>query len=174
MTFIFNSDTIANDTLTFSIPNGPEFAYLQLWSGAANQQLKGDVVNKVNAWANESYEGLVLQRVTSTSRYTEYRFLYSQPGGLDDFDIVFTKDVAGIYNWKLISFVDDFLWNLNSTEWQLETKVWNFSSVLNATVLDTGLISITNVIPYTPPARVTYTSPNENASGYVYLTNNSI
>lgn len=173
MTFTFNSDTIANDTLTFSVPNGPEFAYLQLWSSAANQQLKGDVPNKVNAWT-DVYAGLVLERVQSTSRYTEYRFLYSSPGGLDDFDIVFTKDVAGVYNWRLITFEDDFLWNLNSTEWHLETKEWNFNAVLTAEILSTGLISIRNVIPYAPPARVTYVSPNENASGYVYMTNNSI
>ena len=173
MTFTFNSNTIANEELTFSIANGPEFAYLQLWSQMANQQLKGDVVNKVNAWTND-YIGLVLVRQFTNERYTSYKFLDSQPGGIDDIDILFTKDIAGVYNYKLATFVNDFMWNLNSNEWHLETRVFNFSSVLNAIILDRGMISIRNTIPYAPPARVTYVSTDEKREGYVYLTNNSI
>lgn len=174
MTFTFNSDTIANEELVFSIGGGPEFAYLQLWSQAANQQLKGDVVNKVNAWTND-YIGLVLVRQVTNSRYTSYKFLYAAGGNsIDDIDILFTKDIAGVYNYRLMNFVDDFKWNLNSKEWHLETREWNFDSVLDAQVLNTGMISIRNVIPYRAPARVTYVSPNEKSEGYVYLTNNSI
>jgi hypothetical protein len=173
MTFTFNSDTIANEELVFSIPGGPEFAYLQLWSQLANQQLKGDVVAKTNAWTAD-YIGLVLTRLVTNSRYTSYKFLYAQPGGLDDIDILFTKDIAGVYNYRLVDFVDDFKWNLNSKEWHLETRVWNFNSVLDATILDSGMLAIKNTIPYTAPARITYVSPNEKREGYVYLTNNSI
>lgn len=173
MTFTFDSNTIANEELVFSVAGGPEFAYLQLHSQLANQQLKGDVVNKVNAWTTD-YIGLVLVRQFTNSRYTSYKFLYAQPGGLDDIDILFTKDIAGVYNYRLMDFVDDFKWNLNDNQWNLETRVFNFSSVLNGAVLDTGMISIRNVIPYRAPARVTYVSPNENSESYVYLTNNSI
>lgn len=173
MTFTFDSDTIGQEELTFSIANGPEFAFLQLHSQLANQQLKGDVVNKVNAWTN-NYIGLVLQRQVTNDRFTSYKFLFAQPGGLDDIDIMFTKDVSGVYNYKLVDFVDDFKWNLNSNEWHLETRVFNFSSVINADVLTTGMIQVFNTIPHTAPARVTYASTNEKRESYVYLTNNSI
>ncbi len=173
MTFTFNSDTIVNDTLTFSIPNGPEFAFLQLWSQMANQQLKGDVVNKLDAWTS-SFLGLVLEKVEGTARSTTYKFLYAQGNGLDDFDVVFTKDVAAVYNYRIMQFNDDFIWNLNQEEWHEETRVWNFDNETTAVQLDTGMIQVRNVIPYRAPAKVTYQSSNETRAGYVYMTNNSI
>ena len=172
MTFTFNSDTITQDTLTFSIPDGPQFAYLQLWSQLANQQLQGDIVNKTQAWVT-NYAGLLLEKVEGNARYTTYKFFYNQPGGLDDFDIVFTKDVAGVYNYKLFSFLGPFIWNLNNKEWHLETREWNFNDSTDG-VLDHGLITIKNVIPYRAPQKVTYASSNETRTGYVYMTNNSI
>jgi hypothetical protein len=173
MTFTFNADTIVNDTLTFSLPNGPEYAYLQLWSQTANQILRGDVVNKTDAWS-KTYLGLVLIRTEANSRYTSYKFLYSEPGGLDDFDVVFTKDVQGIYNYKLFQFDDAFIWNLNREEWQLEPREWNFQSMAIPVVIDYGLLKIKNSLTISSPQKVTYQSPNETRSGYVYMTNNSI
>ncbi len=173
MTFTFNSDTIVNDTLTFSIPNGPEFLYLQLWSQMANQQLKGNVVDKTDAWA-PVFLGLLIEKVEGTARSTTYKFTYAQGGGLDDFDIVFTKDVAGVYNYLLKEFDDDFIWNLNQQEWHEETREWNFDIATKGETLDTGMIQVRNVIPYRAPAKVTYQSPNETRAGYVYMTNNSI
>lgn len=174
MTFTFNSDTIAQDELTFSVANGPAFAFLQLWSQLASQQLKGDVVNKVNAWTDD-YIGLVLVRQVTNDRFTSYKFLYASGGdSIDDADILFTKDVAGVYNYRLANFIDDFGWNLNDNQWQLENRVFNFDSVLDAEILDAGMIAIRNVIPYKAPARVTYVSTNEKREAYVYLTNNSI
>jgi hypothetical protein len=139
----------------------------------ANQQLKGDVVNKLDAWTS-SFLGLVLEKVEGTARSTTYKFLYAQGNGLDDFDVVFTKDVAGVYNYRLVDFIGDFIWNLNDNEWHEETREWNFDSVIGAVTLDSGMIQIRNVIPYRAPAKVTYQSPNETRAGYVYMTNNSI
>jgi len=173
MTFTFNTDTIANATLTFNVSEGPEYAYLQLWSQAANQILRGDVVNQTDAWS-KTYLGLVLVKEFSNERYTTYKFLYSEPGGLDDFDVVFTKDVAGVYNYKLFQFDDAFIWNLNREEWQLEPREWNFESFAIPIVIDHGLLIIKNTLPTSAPSKVTYQSPNETRSGYVYMTNNSI
>jgi hypothetical protein len=173
MTFTFNSDTISTDTLTFNISTGPEFAYLQLVSQTANLTLQADTVDKTQIWQNES-QGLLMTRVFTNSRYTEYRFVYAKMGGIDDFDIIFTKDVAGIYNYRLRSLNDTFIWNINSKEWQLENKVWNFSEIISDDVLSQGVIKIKNVKPYEAPRRKTYQSSNETGQGYVFLTNNSI
>ena len=173
MTFTFNSDTVAFDTLTFNVPNGPEYAYLQLWSQLANQILRGDVVDKTTAWSN-TYLGLVLVRTETNARYTSYRFLYAEPGGLDDFDVVFTKDVQGVYNYNLFQFDDAFIWNLNREEWHLETREWNFSQNALPIAIDHGLITIKNSLTVSAPQKVVYVSPNETRAGYVYMTNNSI
>lgn len=176
MTFIFDSDTILTSTLTFNIPDGPGTVLLQLVSQVANESLAGAVADPVDAWSASA--GLFLQRVGATPRYTEYRFAYAgDPGSLDDFSIIFTKDVKGIYNFRVLSLADDFIWNLNNFFYNEETRDWNWHSELGESqgeTLVTGVISISNVQPYSPPARKTYESSNETRTGYTMLTNNSI
>lgn len=173
MTFTFNSDTIATAELTFNTPNGPELALLRLSSQMANQNLKGDTANKLEAW-EKSTVGLVMEKTVGNSRFTRYKFKYAEAGGIDDFDIIFTKDVAGVYNFELLGFDPDFIWNLNQNQWELEPSLWNQSQNLLPGALEIGLIKIKNSIPVSPPKRTTYISTNEENSNYVFLTNNSI
>lgn len=149
MTFTFDADTISTATLTFNVPNGPEIAFLQLFSQAANQQLNGATTNKVDIWQNSN--GLVLERVETNDRFTRYRFKYATQGGIDDFDIIFTKDVAGIYNFRL-----------------------NSEGNFGEEPLEIGLLKVRNVLPTAEPNKTRYISQNEENSNYVFLTNNSI
>lgn len=173
MTFTFDTATIRTDTLAFNIPNGPELAYLQLWSQMANQQLVGRTTNPLDWWATNS-QGLVLQLVESNSRYSEYLFKYSGVDGIDGFQQIFTKDVQGIYNWRLSRFADDFIWNLNQNLYNLEPRLWTGPGNLVEIPLDEGVIKIKNVDPTNASNKKTYQSTNETRAGYVYLTNNSI
>jgi hypothetical protein len=172
MTFTFDSDTIATSQLTFNVPNGPELALLRLSSQAANQNLNGATSNLGQAWTKNT-TGLVMEKTIGNSRFTRYKFKYAEQLGIDDFDIIFTKDVAGVYNFELFDFTQLFIWNLNQNQWNLEPSLWNKDENLNQS-LERGLIKIKNVLPVSAPKRTTYISQNEENSNYIFLTNNSI
>ena len=173
MTFTFDTNTIQLATLTFNVPNGPEIAYLQLWSQMANQQLQGNTDDPLEWWSTNS-QGLVMERVMTTSRYTRYRFKYAGVDGLDDFDQVFTQDVQGIYNFRLSRFASDFLWNLNQNLYNLEPRLWSQEGNIIEIPLEIGVIKIKTVEPEQAPQKKVYISSNETREGYVFLTNTSL
>ena len=173
MTFTFDVATIITDTLTFNVPNGPEIAYLQLWSQMANQEMVGNTADPLQWWATNS-QGLVMERVNTNSRYTEYRFKYASVNGIDDFDQVFTKDISGIYNYRLSKFTSDFIWNLNANLYNLEPRLWSQEGNLVEYPLEIGVMKIKNVEPSSYPNTKTYISQNETRAGYVYLNNTSL
>ena len=173
MTFTFDVTTIQTATLTFNVPNGPEIAYLQLWSQMANQQMQGNTADPLEWWSENS-QGLVMERVFTNDRYSEYKFKYAGVDGIDDFDQVFVKDISGIYNYRLSRFASDFIWNLNNNLYNLEPRLWSQEGNIIEYPLEIGVIKIKNVEPTQMPNKKTYISQNETASGYVYLTNNSL
>ena len=173
MTFTFDTATIADQTLTFNIENGPQLAYLQLWSQMANQQLQGNTQDPLEWWSLNSF-GLVMQLRQSNSRYSEYFFKYATVGGIDASDQIFTKDINGIYNYRFSRFADNFIWNLNENKYNLEPRLWSEEGNLIEIPLDEGVIKIRNIEPVTAPNKKTYISTNETREGYVFLTNNSI
>jgi hypothetical protein len=172
MTFTFDSSN-PDATLTFNTPNGPSIAYLQLWSQMANQQLVGNTQDPLDYW-NTSSQGLVLELVFANDRYSEYKFKYYGTDGIDDFDQIFTKDVAGIYNYKLQEFTSQFIWNLDNNLWNLEPSLWSQPGNFIETPLEIGMLKVKNVEPTSYPQKATYISSNETRQGYVYLTNNSL
>ena len=171
MTFTFNTATIQTATLTFNVPNGPEIAYLQLWSQLANQEMVGNVQDPLEWWATNS-QGLVMERVFTNDRYTEYKFKYAGVDGLDD--QVFVKDIEGIYNYRLSRFASDFLWNLNANLYNLEPRLWSQEGNLIEIPLEIGVMKIKNTEPDSFPNKTTFISSNEKREGYVFLTNTSI
>ena len=173
MTFTFNTATIQTATLTFNVPNGPEIAYLQLWSQLANQEMVGNVQDPLEWWATNS-QGLVMERVFTNDRYTEYKFKYAGVDGLDDLDQVFVKDIEGIYNYRLSQFASDFLWNLNANLYNLEPRLWSQEGNLIEIPLEIGVMKIKNTEPDSFPNKTTFISSNEKREGYVFLTNTSI
>ena len=172
MTFTFNADTIQDATLTFNVPNGPELALLKMFSQVANKTLNGASASPATAWSSAS--GLVMERVLTNDRFTRYKFKYATQGGIDDFDIIFTKDVAGVYNFQLLSFTNDFIWNLNENQFNLEPNLWSAPANVVGQPLEKGLIKIKNVLPTEEPRKTRYISGNEANENYVFLTNNSI
>jgi hypothetical protein len=172
MTFTFDSDTIQDNFLTFNIPNGPELALLRLYSQAANRTLNGATVSPATAWSSAA--GLVMERVLTNDRFTRYKFKYATQCGIDDFDIIFTKDVAGVYNFQLLEFTNDFIWNLNQNLYNLEPNLWSSPANVVGQPLEKGLIKIKNVLPTEAPHKTRYISGNEANENYVFLTNNSI
>ena len=172
MTFTFDSDSIQDATLTFNVKNGPELALLKMFSQAANMTVNGATTSPATAWSSAS--GLVMERVLTNDRFTRYKFKYATQGGIDDFDIIFTKDVAGVYNFQLLEFTNDFIWNLNQNVYNLEDRLWNNPGNVVGQPLEKGLIKIKNVLPTEEPRKTRYISDNEANTSFVFLTNNSI
>lgn len=145
MTYTFRQNNLDLDRMTFSVANGPLVAELSIYSQAANQLL--DLTATTQPYFTESAQALILTRVTSNDRYTEYE-IDTAASGLSNTSIAFDGDVEGIYNYKLTDDTD--------------------------TLLEKGVIKIKNETPTEFPNKKTYTSNNETRNGYVYLRNNSL